>query len=71
MSMNWKWMSTFLAHYCNPSFLAYSIIYDETNDVLLLHLADNAIFRPKSIFLKIENASKYEPNLAPDCQTHG
>jgi len=61
----------FICHLCNPSLVAYSIVYDEGADTLVLHLADAALIRPKSLFLKIEHASQRQLNLAEDCQHQG
>ena len=69
--INMWYARSFLCQYTRPSFLAYSIIYDEDNDQLVFHLADRHHLKPKSLFLTISNARNQKPLLAPDCQVLG
>jgi hypothetical protein len=54
----------------NPVFIAYSIAYDEQKDILCLVLGDSSTFfrnfRPKTMYITIENASNIDFNLFED-----
>ena len=55
--------STLLSYFSNTNL--------KDADTIVLHLADAALLRPKSLFLTIKNASERQLNLAEDCQHHG
>ena len=58
--------------YRAPEYEAYSIIFDEDNDALIFHLGHEAPFKEKkSLFLRVEHASKMKANLDLDGLTPG
>jgi len=59
----------------NPSFIAYSVAYDETKDILCLLVGDTSTFYrnifPKKLFISIQNASQIDFNLVEDVIIQG